>query len=246
MLQFLNRNICLVILLGFAMQSHADTTTEAQRQAELASVDTLMQKKEFKDMLKNQQQQADEQSFDPKGTGFNVPKQYYSGGQFSGKSLLDKNSYTEQIKTEKAAKSDYPMVFVSFSLPKATLIKLMDDMHRVGGAVIFRGLVENDFKKTTEAIRALGTNNANALIDPTLFKRFGIKQVPTFVVPLEPVLTCIKSEEEAANHPCPIPKNFRASGDMSFGYLLDLVERTGDATEKSVAEKLDHTLRGDQ
>lgn len=269
MLRILNAGAaCLVLSIGITALCRADTTTEAQRQAELARVDAMMAQKSFKDKtaaqrqeglsgadamlvqksfkdeLKDQRQTMENQSFDPNGTGFNLPKKFYSDGQkFAAQSLGDNPSFVAEMK---AQKNDYPIAFVSFSLPKQTLQKIINDMHRVGGAIIFRGLVDNDFQKTTQAIKDLQNENANALIDPTMFKRFKVQAVPTFVVPLEPITVCTQSDEEAQKFPCPIPKNFRASGDVSFSYLLDLVERTGSSEEKAVAQKLDIALRGDK
>ena len=136
-------------------------------------------------------------------------------------------------------KNDYPLAFASFSLPKNTLVTLLQDMKRVGGAVIFRGLIDNDFKKTMQAVRDLGAQDGGALIDPTLFQRFNVSNVPTFVVPLEAIENC----ELDVQKDCPMPKNFKAVGDVSFGFLLDLVERTGSSEEKAVAKTLNSVLR---
>jgi hypothetical protein len=45
--------------------------------------------------------------------------------------------------------------------------------------MVFRGLVENSFKKTQEKLLALG---CEALIDPLIFRELHVKKVPVFVV----------------------------------------------------------------
>ncbi len=70
-------------------------------------------------------------------------------------------------------------VFVSLSLPTETLKALSKQAQSVGGNLVIRGLVNNSFKETQGRLRALGIPID---IDPTLFERFEVKRVPTFVL----------------------------------------------------------------
>ncbi len=74
----------------------------------------------------------------------------------------------------------YPqlMVFVSFSMPLATLKNLGRQLDQVGGKMVFRGLVNNSFKEMSLKLQELGHE---ALIDPTLFTALNVQQVPTVV-----------------------------------------------------------------
>jgi conjugal transfer pilus assembly protein TrbC len=78
-------------------------------------------------------------------------------------------------------KADSPslLIFVSFSLPMASLKSYAQEAQKVGAALVFRGLLENSFIKTAQKIKELGSA---CLIDPTLFERYRIQAVPTFVL----------------------------------------------------------------
>lgn len=76
------------------------------------------------------------------------------------------------------------LIFVSFNMPEESLRQLIADAHRVGGRLVIRGLVNNSFKDTTQAVYRLvqESNRGGVMVDPTLFKKFNITQVPAFVV----------------------------------------------------------------
>lgn len=109
-------------------------------------------------------------------------------------------------------KSDMPMViFASLSMPTETLKELAADAHRVGGVVVFRGLKNDDFIEMRKELATLGEGFA---IDPTLFTRFGITDVPTFVLPLEALMPC---EVDG----CPPVRHIRVSGNVRLEGALD-------------------------
>lgn len=70
------------------------------------------------------------------------------------------------------------LVFVSLSLGSSTLKQLYKDSHKIGGRLILRGLYKDSFRLTQQKIRAL---KIVVDIDPTLFERFKIREVPTFI-----------------------------------------------------------------
>lgn len=74
--------------------------------------------------------------------------------------------------------SSPPLIFVSLSMPEATLKSLYIDAQAHGAALVLRGLKNHSFKQTTEALKQLGIT---VQIDPLLFKKYQIKAVPTFV-----------------------------------------------------------------
>lgn len=67
------------------------------------------------------------------------------------------------------------IVFVSLSMPTASLKSIHHDLERVGGRMVIRGLVEGSFKKTQERMSQLGIS---VDVDPPLFEQYAIKQVP--------------------------------------------------------------------
>ena len=70
-------------------------------------------------------------------------------------------------------------VFVSFSMPKDTLKALAREVKAHKGVLVIRGLVENSFVQTAKRLQEVGEG---VILDPTLFKDYDVKVVPTFVL----------------------------------------------------------------
>jgi conjugal transfer pilus assembly protein TrbC len=117
-------------------------------------------------------------------------------------------------------------VFVSFSMPDLTLQRLMQQANSVGAPLVFRGLVDNDMNKTRLKIAKLleADDNGNANtdgglnIDPTLYERFGVTVVPSFVLIDTPVQPCTQAG-------CPTPDFARLAGDVTVEYALESMAR---------------------
>ncbi len=74
--------------------------------------------------------------------------------------------------------SDQTLIFVSLSMPEASLKSLYFEAEQIGAVLVLRGLKDHSFKQTAEALQSLGIG---VQIDPTLFKQYAIESVPTFV-----------------------------------------------------------------
>ena len=76
------------------------------------------------------------------------------------------------------------MLFVSFSLPDASLKQIIHDATRYQIPVVWRGLYQNSFRLTMEKLFALfkDGNKGGALINPVWFKKYHINAVPALVV----------------------------------------------------------------
>lgn len=97
-------------------------------------------------------------------------------------------------------------VFVSFSMPDEALLSLSQDVQKVGGIFVLRGLPENSFKKLAIKLYSLRKQGLHATIqiDPRLFTQFNVEKVPSFVV----------------KH----PKGFdKLSGHVSLRYALEKI-----------------------
>lgn len=70
------------------------------------------------------------------------------------------------------------LIFVSFSMPEATLKSLFAEAQHVKARLIIRGLINDSFVQTQQKLKDLGIV---VDIDPTLFTTYGVKEVPTFV-----------------------------------------------------------------
>ena len=82
---------------------------------------------------------------------------------------------------------DTVLVFGSFSLPDVTLRNLLHQASEPNVVFVLRGLVEGvDLRNTQERIAALLDTSRgrvpNVLIDPTLYRRYGVDVAPTLVL----------------------------------------------------------------
>lgn len=94
------------------------------------------------------------------------------------------------------------LVFVSFSMPEASLIKLAKDCGP-NCRLIIRGLKNNSFKETATLLRKL---EIQVDIDPDAFKRFAVTTVPTFVH--------VRVDKEIA----------RLKGDVTFSFAKEKLD----------------------
>lgn len=111
-------------------------------------------------------------------------------------------------------------VFASFSMPEASLRALIRQGELAGVPIILRGLVENSVEATMQRVHTLyeegETQESGAVIDPTLFARFGIDQVPTVVVAAYAAGACTPQS-------CPTPPYVKVAGDVPLRYALERI-----------------------
>ena len=88
------------------------------------------------------------------------------------------------LSDEKLNTTSVPIfIFVSFSMPKESIKGWIAQAQTIGAAVYIRGLINNSFKDTTKTVFELVKDQSGGLlIDPTLFKKYSITQVPAVVV----------------------------------------------------------------
>ena len=112
-------------------------------------------------------------------------RQLHSGiksGAASKCPYLEKN--TNAAASDASDAGQLPIaIFVSFSMPKESIKGWINQAKKVGASVYIRGLVNNSFKDTAKAVNELiQDNKGGLLIDPTLFKKHAIIQVPAVVL----------------------------------------------------------------
>lgn len=128
------------------------------------------------------------------------------------------------------------LVFVSFSMDQKAIRSIGRDVGKLGGTLVLRGLVDNSLKSTTAKIAELqqvlqGEETqikpqvsvpVEMIIDPTLFQKFGVKAVPSFVV------------SEAIDTPCldnscseSVPPFDRLAGMVPVQYALKTIAERG-------------------
>jgi conjugal transfer pilus assembly protein TrbC len=113
-------------------------------------------------------------------------------------------------------KTDGLMVFASFTMPPATLKRLIADANRAGGVVVLRGFKDGSLKNTALAVSALGEAAGNVQINPEAFKKYRVNAVPAVVL-VKP-----EGQELVDNEGCALPDKYvMVAGDVGLGYALD-------------------------
>jgi conjugal transfer pilus assembly protein TrbC len=113
------------------------------------------------------------------------------------------------------------MVFVSFSMPKSSLDRIVAESERTGAVLVLRGLKSNSLTKMGEEVAQLiGKRNVTAIVHPPAFTQFRVKQVPSLVLANASLATRLGTDG------CASPSSYvKVDGDVSQGYALDLIER---------------------
>ncbi len=105
------------------------------------------------------------------------------------------------------------LVFVSFSMPEMALKQLTSDLKKLNSALVIRGLINNSFKDTSLYLQKLGDG---MLLDPTLFEKFNVSSVPTFVI----VEGDLKSDQT--------PRHDRLTGNVNLRFFLERATKEGE------------------
>lgn len=127
---------------------------------------------------------------------------------------------------EKRANKSQILIFVSFSMPKASLKGWMTQAQKINAPIYIRGLVNNSFKDTFKAVGELVEDQkGGVLIDPPLFKKYSITQVPAVVV-----------REQDSN------LFDIVYGDVTLDYALEKIVKMSSRTDLAPAISM---LRGD-
>jgi conjugal transfer pilus assembly protein TrbC len=125
------------------------------------------------------------------------------------------------------------VVFVSLGMPQASLERLVADAERARALLVLRGMHDSSLQKTKLAIQnLLGKRQVAFQIDPTLFTKFAVTGVPTFVLidPARPVLVACGAAQ------CQQPAFSKVAGDVTMAFALDKV-RTLDPTFSELASR---------
>lgn len=82
-----------------------------------------------------------------------------------------------------SASRDSVFIFVSFSMPPESLKEWISDATKIGAPVVLRGFIDNSFKQTVSAVKAIvPTYQGGIEIDPKAFEKYHIGQVPAVVI----------------------------------------------------------------
>ena len=112
------------------------------------------------------------------------------------------------------------MVFVSLSMPRDALSRLIEQAELAGATLVFRGLKGNSMTQMGEAIKELiGERTVSAVIHPPAFQQFSVNRVPVVVI-ARPEASSVLEDG------CSKPDTFvKVAGDVTLDYALDYMER---------------------
>ena len=115
------------------------------------------------------------------------------------------------------------IVFISLSVPGASLRQWSLEAARIGAPILLRGVSRGGFKATVKHIGAHLAEGAGAAIDPRLFRLFDIKAVPAVAVVPGGVPAC-KSRGCSAD---PAPPHDLVRGNIGLEAALRIVAGEG-------------------
>lgn len=115
------------------------------------------------------------------------------------------------------------LVFVSLSMPRPTLQRLVDQAARAKASIVLRGFANGSLRDTVAQVQGLiGTRQVAVQIDPPAFDRYAVTRVPTFVL----VRDGTRPVACASGSCAPADSFLRTSGDVSLDYALEHMLRS--------------------
>ena len=177
--------------------------------------------------------------FDPENPATRNAQNVFPNVPTPERAGIDIESIAQKYRqTAVARKTEDLMIFASFTMPRESLKRLVNQAHRVGATVVLRGFKDNSLKETSLAINSLGEGTGNVVINPNAFMKYKIKAVPTVV------LAKAESIDQVDDDGCALPDNFAAvTGDVSLDYALDEITRRAPQFE-TVAQRYVRQMRG--
>lgn len=155
------------------------------------------------------------------------PAQKATSG-FEPETLARRFAQASDMAPSKEQKSA-PLIFISLSMPNASLQHLAQDAARLGSPLVLRGLVDGSLNKTTQALAPFSKFGAEIIIHPQAFEQYGVKVVPTFVVDPQqdrilPQSGCAQGQNSCNTLP-------RVEGDVSLAFALRQMNRISPRPE---------------
>ena len=150
------------------------------------------------------------------------------------KTPLDVNQsisdYNALIKNAKGVLGDnLLLIFISSSMPKKTIMNLMQQASSLGAVFVVRGLINGSYVNTYRYFYNLkGDNSVGIMLNPTLFQALQVNSVPTFAL--------YQSEQDLMKTACNVaPKYTKVSGEVSVHYALEQLNRSTNSDLSQIA-----------
>lgn len=132
--------------------------------------------------------------------------------------------YSQKVEVQKTADI---LVFASFSMPEASIRRVLAETARVGGQVVFRGFKNKSYKETALELARYGQTSTAVNINPNAFVKYKIKAVPAVVL-TKP----LPGEEQLDAEGCALPSAYVSlAGDVSLAYAIETIANKSKAFE---------------
>lgn len=119
------------------------------------------------------------------------------------------------------------VAFASFSMPPASLVRLVKAMNLAGGTVVFRGFKDDSLKATAAEMQKLGIASGGIVVNPKAFTQYRVARVPAFVVTQGG-----DAGSQVDSSGCALPATYVSiAGDVSPAYALRKIIDHGPAWE---------------
>ena len=113
-------------------------------------------------------------------------------------------------------------VFVSFTIPRASLMALAEQAERAQATLVVRGLKDRSMRRTLEEVQQIiGERKVSWVIDPTAFDRFDVTSVPTVVL----TSPRISASSCSTNECTPSDAFAKVAGEVPLEHALREIER---------------------
>lgn len=141
--------------------------------------------------------------------------------------------YSSEIKTPGDV-----LIFISFSMPPASLKQWLIQADKIQAPLIVRGLVNHSFHETQAKLAEVAPDYKNSVVmDPRLFQVYQITTVPAVAVRNTSARAC--SPEESCWHLYPYNVVY---GDVDLDYALQTIVNQGN-NGGNIAERMLQQLR---
>ena len=116
-------------------------------------------------------------------------------------------------------------IFVSFSMPRESLKSWIAQARTINAPIYIRGLINNSFQETTKAVsEVVKEQPGGLLIDPTMFKKYSIAQVPAVVLVKKEIMQKARKETFVADK-----NTFDVIyGDVTLDYALAKLQEVAE------------------
>lgn len=139
-----------------------------------------------------------------------------------------------QTQADTAPRGPALLVFVSFSMPAESLLRLAQQAKQADGVLVFRGLAGVSLREMVARVQPLAKTGAAIQINPEAFTRFGVAVVPTFAL-ASSAAPCGDSVCEALVQ--------RVAGDVTLEHALERLAHPDNPIGQAAAVRL-NLLRG--